>query len=90
MDIRWAEVAITTEFLEHLLDPHDFVRRLGARCKAIVASSPANECPPNPHYEFHTWAWDMQGYRELIEQGGFRVVSHEMVWTYQVLSAVAV
>ena len=86
--IRWADLAVCTEMLEHLADPHAFTRQIGAHCRAIVASSPAWETS-NMHYEFHAWAWDMEGYRALIEQAGFTVTRHEIAGGgYQVISGI--
>ena len=86
-EVEWGDLAVTTEMLEHLLDPHEFVRRIGARSRVIVASSPFTETGTS-HYEFHTWAWDMPGYRALIEQAGYHVERHETTSMFQVLLAV--
>jgi 2-polyprenyl-3-methyl-5-hydroxy-6-metoxy-1,4-benzoquinol methylase len=71
-DIEYGDVAILTETLEHMIEPHKVVRELPS--KFIVASSPYNESNIN-HYEFHLWAWDQQGYNNLITQGGYRIVN---------------
>src|SRR5882672_7347293 len=53
---------VVTEMLEHLLDPHDLVARIyQAGAGFLLASSPYLETPES-HYEFHTWAWDQEGY----------------------------
>jgi 2-polyprenyl-3-methyl-5-hydroxy-6-metoxy-1,4-benzoquinol methylase len=89
--IVFGDIAVTTEMLEHLVDPHAFVRRLlddwerGPR--AVVASSPRTETA-EAHYEFHTWAWDTDGYRALFEDQGWLVVRHEPRDMFQVLTAV--
>lgn len=36
----------------------------------FVASSPWNETE-GPGYEGHLWAWDVEGYRAMIEAPGF-------------------
>lgn len=67
------DVMVCTEMLEHLVDPHSFVRALAEKAMGvIVASSPWHENPDN-HYEYHTWAWDVAGYRALFEDAGFMV-----------------
>lgn len=71
-DIEYADLAIMTEVLEHMTDPHKVVRELPS--KFIIASSPYNETDKN-HYEFHLWAWDKDGYDSLITQGGYRIVN---------------
>lgn len=83
--VEWGEIAVATEMLEHLVDPHAFVR--GIRSKALVCSSPWQERPGHA-YEFHAWAWDFDGYRALVEQGGYEVVRHEAVAAFQVILAV--
>jgi 2-polyprenyl-3-methyl-5-hydroxy-6-metoxy-1,4-benzoquinol methylase len=85
--ITWGDIVVVTEILEHLTDPHAFVKMTGRHAKAIVASSPAFETADR-HYEFHTWAWDLEGYYSLITQGGFEVLRHQIVDGHQVLSAV--
>lgn len=86
-EIDWADIAVCTEMLEHLVDPHAFVRRIAERCKVLVCSSPADERPGRA-YQFHTWAWDETGYRALVEQAGFTVKNARRVHCFQVLLAV--
>lgn len=68
--IKWAPVAVATEMLEHLIDPHGFVKKVSEYSDYIVASSPWHETADN-HYEFHTWAWDEEGYAALLRNNGF-------------------
>lgn len=84
-DIEYGDIAIMTETLEHMLDPHKVVRELPS--KYLIASSPYNESDVN-HYEFHLWAWDHQGYDELITQGGYSILKKSMVtgWSQVVLA----
>jgi len=74
--IEYADVAVMTETLEHMEDPHLVVRELPS--KFLVASSPYNENDVS-HYEFHLWAWDNDGYRKLLDQGGYTVIRQENV-----------
>lgn len=83
-DVEWGELAITTEMLEHLLEPHEFVRRIAQQSQVIVASSPFIETDQS-HYEHHVWAWDVPGYRSLIEQAGYHVERHETTSMFQVI-----
>jgi hypothetical protein len=78
------DVSVTTEVLEHLADPHGAVRWIGEHSRFLVASSPWTETPES-HDECHCWAWDQDGYRALIEQGGFTVIRHETVGQFQVI-----
>jgi hypothetical protein len=83
-EVEWGELAVTTEMLEHLVDPVEFVRRIARHARYMVASSPRTETGDS-HYEFHCWAWDEPGYRAMVERGGFEVVRHEGVGMFQVL-----
>lgn len=71
---RLAPVVVATEMLEHLEDPHAFVRKVyDAGTEFMIASSPHSET--EQHHEWnHAWAWDRNGYRELIAQAGFNIV----------------
>jgi 2-polyprenyl-3-methyl-5-hydroxy-6-metoxy-1,4-benzoquinol methylase len=86
-EIEWADIAVCTEMLEHLVDPHGFVKKISEHSRALVASSPANETSAS-HYAFHTWAWDAEGYYDLMEQGGFKVVRSRSVDYWTVVLAV--
>jgi 2-polyprenyl-3-methyl-5-hydroxy-6-metoxy-1,4-benzoquinol methylase len=85
--VRWGEIALATEFFEHVADPHAMAREIARHCRGLVCSSPANETG-QAHYEFHAWAWDGGGYRALVEQAGFEVRQHAGIGSYQVISAV--
>lgn len=85
--IEWADCAIATEMLEHLVDPRGFVRRIAERSRVIVASSPFTETDAS-HYEFHAFAWDTPGYRDLIVRAGFDVIRHQTVDMFQVILGV--
>ena len=52
----------------------------------LVASSPYTETD-EAHYEFHLWAWDSDGYRELMERNGWRVIAQQYAWISQVILA---
>lgn len=86
--VEWGQIAVATEMLEHLIDPHALVATIRGNCRAVVASSPYTE-RPGAHYEFHTWAWDFDGYAAMFRAGGWRIVRHEAVGPFQVLLAVA-
>lgn len=82
--VQVGQVAVVTEVLEHLADPHGAVRWIGERARWIVASSPWQE-RPGRHDECHAWAWDLAGYQALIRQGGFDVVAHDRVGPFQLI-----
>lgn len=73
-DIEFGELVIATEFLEHLLDPMALVRKIGQNSKVLVASSPNGETK-EAHYEYHTFGFDEDGYRELLRMGGFNPIA---------------
>lgn len=83
--IKYGDCSILTEVLEHVSNPHELIHNLPSR--VVVASSPRWETADD-HYEFHNWAWDMEGYAALIESGGFTVVKHEPVWLSQIILGV--
>lgn len=86
--IQYGRVVVTTEVLEHLADPHGVVRNFANHCDYLVASSPHDETAAS-HDECHSWAWDMEGYKALVESNGFRVLEHVRVdWKFQALLAV--
>jgi trans-aconitate methyltransferase len=70
-----AQVYIITECLEHLHDPHTMVKNIFERGAQIIASSPAKE-HAGSHDECHAWAWDMDGYAELLTKAGFKIREH--------------
>jgi hypothetical protein len=84
--IDWGDIAVATEMLEHLVDPHDFVGRIADNSRFLVASSPWTETE-DAHYEYHTWAWDVPGYAELLESNGWVILSHVSVSWFQVVLA---
>lgn len=85
--VNFADVAVATEMLEHLIDPHKFVRWIfESKTKWLVASSPYTETVHN-HYEFHTWAWDTPGYAKMIKDAGWTVKQHTTITMAQVILA---
>lgn len=74
--IKFGDITVITEVLEHVADPHAEVRWIGGNSDYIVASSPWWETPES-HCSEHAWAWDVEGYAALIEQGGFRILEHK-------------
>jgi 2-polyprenyl-3-methyl-5-hydroxy-6-metoxy-1,4-benzoquinol methylase len=85
--INWGKLAVATEILEHLVDPHGMVRRIAAHCQILVASSPMFENDAD-HYEHHLWAWDPAGYKDLVVAAGWEIMHHERVGGAQILLAV--
>jgi SAM-dependent methyltransferase len=82
---RFGDVTVMTEVLEHLTDPYAVVRWVES--PYLVASSPWNENDKD-FSDCHSWAFDRNGYRALIEGGGYRILQHINVRRFQVVSAV--
>lgn len=85
--VRWPHLAVMTETLEHLADPHGWLRRLAGKSRALVCSSPAEE-RAGFHDPVHLWAWDMAGYFAMITNAGWTVTAHQRCGPYQVVKAV--
>lgn len=71
--VEVAELVTACEVVEHLADPHTFVKKLPGR--AMVLSSPSAETD-EWHYVHHAWAWDMDGYADLVTGAGWEIVKH--------------
>ena len=85
-DVVYGDIGVSTEMIEHLVDPHAYLRDLATKVTYIVASSPFTESA-EAHYEFHTWAWDVEGYAAMFAGNGWAVVRQETVGAFQVLLA---
>lgn len=82
-----ADVYVATEMLEHLEDPYKLLRRIHAtETPWLVASSPYTETAES-HYEYHTYAWDLEGYTAMFAACGYKVVRQETAWICQVVLA---
>jgi hypothetical protein len=86
-EIEWGAIAVATEMIEHLIDPDAFVRRIAEHCDVLICSSPWTERPGSA-YEFHTWCWDLDCYRALLQRNGFKVLRQDVTGAFQVLLAV--
>lgn len=84
---RWGQLAVMTEVLEHLKDPHDVLEWVSEHVDYVLVSSPHGENPANgPTDPCHIWAWDWQGYEELLSKN-FSVLRHERVdWSQLILA----
>jgi 2-polyprenyl-3-methyl-5-hydroxy-6-metoxy-1,4-benzoquinol methylase len=86
-DVEIGDVAVCTECLEHLEDPHAFLARLAGQVKALVCSSPMNESDVL-HDSLHAWAWDVDGYKAMLTGAGFQVIETRELWPFQIHLAV--
>lgn len=83
--VAWGQVAVMTEVLEHLAEPHEVLARIARHVDYVVASSPHNETG-DAHCAEHAWAWDVDGYRALFAEH-FNVEHHERVdWSQLVVA----
>lgn len=82
--VRFGDITVVTEVLEHLSNPFEAVRWIGQNSPWIVASSPYTETD-RQHDECHAWAFDVIGYRALIQEAGYEIVRHELVDWFQVV-----
>lgn len=70
-DLFYGDLLIASEVLEHLADPVAFLGALPDR--VLIASSPSAETG-TWHNPIHSWAWDLDGYRDLLGRSGWRVL----------------
>lgn len=76
-DFEVGEIVVMTEYLEHLVRPHDLVNCLFLRknTKFIVASVPGFEDVKKP-YEFHLWSWHGTAFADMFTRIGWKVERH--------------
>lgn len=84
--VKFGDISICTEVLEHLADPHGVVKWIRLNSRFLIASSPWTETDQS-HDGCHAWAWDQEGYRQLLEDGGWTILRHETVGMFQVVLA---
>lgn len=83
--VRWGQLTVVTEVLEHLDDPHGVLRWISQNSAYVVASSPHNERPENTAHDHHIWGWDTSGYHDLLNRD-FEILAHEIVdWSQLIL-----
>lgn len=83
-----ADVGVLTEVLEHMDNPHLYLEKLHTKTKIkyLILSSPRIETLEK-HYEGHIWAWDLDGYRELIIKNGWNILEHHIMDDFQIVLA---
>jgi hypothetical protein len=90
-EVMLGDVVVMTEVLEHLSRPHEVLAWLaapsnGGRGRYLVCSSPHTETAES-HDACHAWAWDMDGYRAMIEAAGWEILVHNPVGMFQLVLA---
>lgn len=83
---EYGDVVVVTEVLEHLADPHGALCMLRDEARHLVCSSPWNERPGH-HSPEHAWAWDTDGYADMIREAGWIIDRHESVGLFQAVLA---
>lgn len=68
--LEYGQLLVATEVVEHLVDPRRFIRMLPGG--HLILSSPCDETDRD-HYVHHAWAWDLDGYRAMVEDCGWTV-----------------
>jgi len=77
-DAKFGDIVIMTETLEHLVDPHGFLKRLhDSGVKHVVASCPNYE-NLDFHAPFHLWIWSDSSFADMFNAAGWTVTSHEL------------
>lgn len=74
LDTSGVDLVIASEVIEHMLDPHFFVASIQSRY--AVFTSPAHE-DDQWHYGHHAWAWDEEGYAQMVTDAGWKILRHE-------------
>lgn len=86
--IELGRLTIMTEVLEHLANPHGILNWVALHSNFLVCSSPYDESAAD-HDECHAWAWDVDGYRDLVQENGWRILQHQPLdYKFQVILAV--
>lgn len=70
-ELGGVDAIVLTEILEHLEDPDAVLRLALTKARWLVASSPIVP-DGNDHTNQHLWAFDMEGYREMLEGAGWK------------------
>lgn len=75
-DIKYSDIVICTEVLEHLVNPDEFLKKLlKNNVKKIIASSPNYETPKS-HEPYHLWVFNGESYKEMFVNAGWNVTLH--------------
>jgi len=66
------DLFICSETIEHLDNPEATLRKIRAKTRAIIITTPDGE--DNPNNPQHYWGWDTDGVGELLKSVGFKPV----------------
>lgn len=74
--VEYGDIVICTEVLEHLPNPHAFLKKLKDEgVKYVIASTPGYETP-DFHADFHLWVWTDDSFSKLFTDAGWHVEEH--------------
>jgi 2-polyprenyl-3-methyl-5-hydroxy-6-metoxy-1,4-benzoquinol methylase len=82
-EVDYGDLAVCTEVIEHLAKPHEFLAKLSTKVKYLVCSSPNDE-NDTYHYEGHCFAWDEEGYQNLLTNNGWKILDYTSMSPFQV------
>lgn len=82
--VRFGDITVLTEVLEHVADPRGVLRWVKSRY--VVASSPRNETGEK-HAPEHAWAWNEAGFAKLFTDTGWSILRHEPIGGTQLIVA---
>lgn len=65
-EVKYPDLLICTETLEHLVDPHGFLKAASKKSNYIVASTPGYETE-SFHAPFHLWVWTDDSFKDIFK-----------------------
>jgi hypothetical protein len=68
------DLILLTEVLEHLEDPDEALRHARRKGVHLIASSPIGDPEMGRNHE-HLWAWDTDGYGEMLRDTGWEPIA---------------
>jgi hypothetical protein len=74
--LEHVDAIVLTEIIEHLEDPDALLRLAAQKAGWLVASSPIVP-DGNDHTAQHMWAFDMEGYHDMLVEAGWKPI----VWS---------
>lgn len=85
------DLIVLTEILEHLESPDEVLRAARSKARRLVASSPEIRPGQGDPNEEHLWAFDSEGYRDMLSRAGWstrsRLTLYLSYYDFQVVEA---
>lgn len=73
------DLFLCAETLEHLQDPDSVLVKIRGKAKALVCSVPICRVPEDDGNGEHYWAFDRDGFEQMLNECGWDVVIYEQV-----------